>query len=807
MKRDTALRTMAAALSLTCLLSAASCSLPGQGSGSGSKGEKPKQSASEVLKHTYTAEPIGSTPDVQYVNTITRLGDTDNVLITGSSDKDDGEELFITDLSFDSFTPIIPKYEKGKNSELYCNTSAALDGTIFHVANITDHGDMEMPDWSSPDFDFDSYDWDAYNKNSVQTTYLYTFDSTGKELSSSKVNMDIFNEDADDEAIIPYLSSITPIDSTKALAHISAEVESYYILNTDGTFGEQIDFPDDVWLGAVCATPDKNIAFTSYYEENQCIGIVDTKTFKVNSKAATISGLDNDSITNLVSGDENYAYYASSYRGLYGIKDNGTAEMLTAWVDSDLSGDNIRGIMPIGNNEFIIYIYDYSDASANGFYRIKERDASELQDKTLITVAVIYSDSDFMSEVNSFNRTSDKYRIKINDYSKYYDWDQQSEKYLNTPAKQFKLDIIAGNSPDMVYFSDPTAIKGLSNKGVFVDLNDYLGKDGTVSKDDIVPSLLKACEEDGKLYSISPNFGMTTVAVKKALCDKENWTIDDLIETYEKLPEGAQLTEWDSTKINVFNFLMTNMNFVDYKNGKCSYDSDEFIKILEFANRFPDEEEQPDWENMNEEQMDKYYEERQTAIRKNKALISQLSLYDLRDINRAKAVTFGEDITLAGYPSRNGCGMSANTSASFAILSDSPNKDECWRFISSFFTSDYQKKNNWSLPALKSVLEDKLDEAMKDPNYTDENGEKHYEPSEYTVGDQTITIPNLSAEDREYLKDLIYNANVSGMSVWDSDIEDIVNEEINAYFAGEKTAKQTAEIIQNRVSIMVSEQS
>ena len=148
---------MAAALSLTCLLSAASCSLPGQGSGSGSKGEKPKQSASEVLKHTYTAEPIGSTPDVQYVNTITRLGDTDNVLITGSSDKDDGEELFITDLSFDSFTPIIPKYERGKNSELYCNTSAALDGTIFHVANITDHGDMEMPDWSSPDFDFDSW--------------------------------------------------------------------------------------------------------------------------------------------------------------------------------------------------------------------------------------------------------------------------------------------------------------------------------------------------------------------------------------------------------------------------------------------------------------------------------------------------------------------------------------------------------------------------------------------------------------------------------------------------------------------------
>ena len=45
------------------------------------------------------------------------------------------------------------------------------------------------------------------------------------------------------------------------------------------------------------------------------------------------------------------------------------------------------------------------------------------------------------------------------------------------------------------------------------------------------------------------------------------------------------------------------------------------------------------------------------------------------------------------------------------------------------------------------------------------------------------------------------------MAIWDSEVNDIVDEEISAYFAGEKTAKQTAEIIQNRVSIMVSEQS
>ena len=300
---------------------------------------------------------------------------------------------------------------------------------------------------------------------------------------------------------------------------------------------------------------------------------------------------------------------------------------------------------------------------------------------------------------------------------------------------------------------------------------------------------------------------MNTLVVKKKFCDKENWTIDDLIAAYNKLPSGSKLSLWNSTNMYAFTTLTQNMQFVDFAKGTCNYDSDEFVKILEFANQFPDEDEQPDWENMTDEQYSKYYEDQETALRKDKALIGSLDFYNLRDYNMMKEVTFGDDITLVGYPSTNGCGFMVYPSASFSILKDSPNKDECWKFMQRFFTKEYQEKNSWSIPALKSVFENKLDEAMEDPYWIDEHGEKQYSKNEYYIGDEKLTYSNLSQEDREYIKDLIYNANINGVAIWDNDVDSIVNEEVQAYFAGEKSAKQTAEIIQNRVSIMISEQS
>ena len=49
--------------------------------------------------------------------------------------------------------------------------------------------------------------------------------------------------------------------------------------------------------------------------------------------------------------------------------------------------------------------------------------------------------------------------------------------------------------------------------------------------------------------------------------------------------------------------------------------------------------------------------------------------------------------------------------------------------------------------------------------------------------------------------------NIAGTSSYNENIMNIINEETAALFAGQRTAEQVADVIQNRVSTYVAEQS
>ena len=87
----------------------------------------------------------------------------------------------------------------------------------------------------------------------------------------------------------------------------------------------------------------------------------------------------------------------------------------------------------------------------------------------------------------------------------------------------------------------------------------------------------------------------------------------------------------------------------------------------------------------------------------------------------------------------------------------------------------------------------------------DDDGEKHYEDDYYWVNDTQIVVSPLNQEDVDTVKkfveslSLVYSPN--------EELYNIVTEEADAYFNGQKTAQEVAEIIQSRVSIYVNENS
>ena len=73
---------------------------------------------------------------------------------------------------------------------------------------------------------------------------------------------------------------------------------------------------------------------------------------------------------------------------------------------------------------------------------------------------------------------------------------------------------------------------------------------------------------------------------------------------------------------------------------------------------------------------------------------------------------------------------------------------------------------------------------------------------EANVGD----YPNqISIEEASELRELVERADK--LAIYDDSAMDIILEEAGAYFAGAQSAEQTAEHVQNRLSIYIAEQS
>ncbi|MDE5854988.1 MAG: hypothetical protein K2H19_08015, partial [Ruminococcus sp.] len=264
---------------------------------------------------------------------------------------------------------------------------------------------------------------------------------------------------------------------------------------------------------------------------------------------------------------------------------------------------------------------------------------------------------------------------------------------------------------------------------------------------------------------------------------------------WEQMPDGSTIAGHTEKFYVYINILRNTLEeFVDYKNGTASFDSPEFIELLEFCNSFD-------------------YAER--------------GIKGDTDFNSPNFVTphpilgiwnfhqfIKETDTLVGYPSSDGTGAYIDTSHSynFAInKSSSAEKQEgAWNFIRRFADEEYQTS--------EYVY---YDDSGKEAFYHDEAGipinDNVFEKMSKEIMDGKIYSSIISSQGQEYdiglptqeeYNRLVkYISNVKRKKIIDNSLWRIIDDDIDAYFKGEKTIEETVEIIQNRVSIMVSEKS
>ncbi len=806
-------KLLAGIMAMSCMLSTVSClhsEKRGSVNDSGAGSKENAEQVQEIMQKSYKAVSIEAECPFDYLQVMNYLGDTGKIFLSGITENSSDQKNYITDTDFSSFKEVVVPAPEGENVEIYSNVTVTTNGNIMAFATIIDYGDFELPDYNDPDFDYENFDYEAMEEAAVYSYKLYCFDSEGSLVSETEIEdlKEKFASENDEDYF--GVNQIFPVGEEKLCITISTmEEEIFVTIDKDGNISDPIDLGDDAYFYAYGSDSKGSFSFISYENDGAYLKFLDTETMTVSTEKIKLE--DNSfGFNNLIKGSGEYLVYLSSSNALFGVKEDGTMDEIINWIDSDLSGNQIQSIIPAENDEFIIYERDW-EANTSNFYRLTKRDASEIENVQIINMVVEYSDPNITNLVKEFNKSNTDCRIKIEDYSQYYEWDEESETTVNDPYKQLKQDIASGKDIDLICMpSSSNLFSNLSKKGALTDLYTYLDNGDGLSRDDIVPTILNYCERDGKLTSIAPSFSVMTLACKSKFFDKDKWTPDEAFATFEALPEGTKLLNTDNTNMVILqNFIMLSNDFIDVENATCNFDSPEFIKILEFCNQFPNEGEgdEIDWENATNEEMEEYWKESEIALRNDKALLGDVYLDDLRNYAHAIHGQFGEPISLVGIPTYNGKGANIFTQNSLAIMETSNAKDACWKFICKFFEDKYQSEEYlYEIPALKSAFTKKLDDTMEDPYYIDEEGKKQTYKDTYYSYDEEIEIPNLTKEERDYLEEYILNAGTASF-MYDEAVYNIINEETDAYFAGNKTAEQTAEIIQNRVSIIISEQS
>ena len=492
-------------------------------------------------------------------------------------------------------------------------------------------------------------------------------------------------------------------------------------------------------------------------------------------------------------GGNGYDLYVSKTDGFYGYdKGKDTLTKILDFVDSDISITySVSSVVAVSDQEFIA---NFPDESYNySLYRLTKVPTDQVKDKTIITLAGSSIDYNVRDMVYKFNQDSDDYKIKIVDYSTL-----NSEDDWQAGLTQFNLDIVSGNVPDIMYFVNDEPIDSYINKGLFLDLSSYLASDPELKDVEFVENAFEAFKTGDKMYQVVPSFYVNTLAAKTSnMAGLDTLTLKDCKEMIQQkgvsYSDSFGMTAKDT--IMYYGLISSGNKFVDWENKSCNFNSDGFIELLEFAKEFPDEITEDMWMDYDE-----------ACYRTGNALFSIVYLNGFRPYKRYVDGTFGSDISLIGFPNEMGVNCSILTpNARFAVSAQTKYPEECWKLIRQLYLDEYQDTIEYDFPIRKDKYDALAKKSMEKEFWIDDDGEKHYEEEYYWIGDTQVEVKPLTQKDVDTVKDFVESLTLTYSP--NQEVSNIVNEEAAAYFKGQKTAAEVAEIIQSRVSIFVNENS
>ncbi|MBQ8510449.1 MAG: extracellular solute-binding protein [Clostridia bacterium] len=588
----------------------------------------------------------------------------------------------------------------------------------------------------------------------------------------------------------------------------------YAIVVLDSNFKKLFELEISGWVDSMDATSDGRVYVSFYDRQNggQVFRFIDPAKRDFGEDVPMPSTLNVNNADFFIA--PGYDIYIDNGNSLYGYdadSETGEPVELLNWVNSDIIRIGLNYVTVIDAETVVASFYDYEDdyrTGAGGLHLLKKVPEEEIPEKYIIEFAVQNAEYDLPGQIVTFNRNNDEYRIVMTDYADY-----RTDEDYQRGETVLQEKILAGDVPDLIQLSAFNNRETYLDSNMFADLYDLMEKDESFNKDDYFACIFEPFEKKGGLHEFVSRMRVQTMTIKADNYDGTSWTLDEFLDFAESLPEGVYLTDNTSPSGMLTTLLRGSMSsFVNTDKGSCSFDSDSFKHLLEFAKNIGTFNYR---ESLTGDDLSDYNQDRNKVYRENKIMMKTTTVTSIWNYLSAH-FSFGfEDMTCVGYPSAEGSINIVSPIASYAIDKNSKVKEGAWEFIkymsapnedgviSSFGSSDYFASN-------KALFEDEndLDNQMHyffqyDGSASGWSGDSESAREQYD--DQTGLFRDVEQSDIDAVKALFENAIAE--PYYYQNVLDIINEEIEMYFSGDKSLDETAAIIQSRVSRYIAENS
>jgi len=426
----------------------------------------------------------------------------------------------------------------------------------------------------------------------------------------------------------------------------------------------------------------------------------------------------------------------------------------------------------------------------------------ENKESVVLTYAVDNKPSkEEQAVIDKFNETDNGYIVEVRDYSDFFA-EKTPDGYIvptDDEMRSFSINLthdLKNGEIDIIrdYYLGNLNIDLLGERGYLTDLYRFLNSDSDVNTAMLNEHVLKLHETDGHLYTLPTMFRIETMAGQtRYVGEKENWTIDELISQWNKMPEGSKISGSNEKNYVYYTILRnSNSSYVDYINGKVSFDSPEFRKALEFCNTFDTPLTYKDDYDYN-------------AVN----FVGEKYIWGFNDFHGDVLYNpENQPVTLVGYAEIGGFINTLGSRFSISSLCSEEKQNGAWEFIKEFVMEDYQNdycyvkeiKNNETI----YISQNGFPINTKVYNEFAENAVNGVYGDVILIGDEMNSVGSITNDELERLNKYINSISNLKTKI-DDDLDKIIQEEIMSYFNNEKSIDETISNIQNRAEIMVSE--